>query len=148
MIAGLQIAFDCKDPRKLSEFYRQLLGFEREKAPPGFASMEEWATARGVPEERWRGRELVSNAIVDPNGRWPRIWFNEMDTPKPGKNRIHLDCFVGNGPLAKLAERKAKVDPVVERALALGATIDERVEDGGYYFVTCLDPEGNEFDIA
>lgn len=147
MFARLQIAFDCKDPRKLSEFYRQLLGFKREKAPPGFDSMEQWLKARGVPEEEW-GEDFVSNAIVDPAGRWPRIWFNQIDTPKPGKNRIHLDCYVGNAPMAKLAERRAKVEPVVERALALGATIDERVESGDYYFVTCLDPEGNEFDIA
>lgn len=140
----MQVTFDCEDPVKLSEFYLQAMGYKREAVPPGFATLEAWLEARGVPKEEWdEGR-----AIVDPAGRRPRIWFHKMDTPKPGKNRLHLDLFVGNEPTAKLAERKAKVDPEVQRLLKLGATIDEAVADGDFYFVTCLDPEGNEFDVA
>ena len=144
MFARMQITIDCKDTVRLSEFYGQLLGFEKEEAPEGFPSIEAWLKARNVPEEEWDD----GRAIVDPSGKFPRIWFHKMDTPKPKKNRMHLDCYVGNPPMATAAQRKAKVEPQVERALTLGATIDERVEDGEYYFVTCLDPEGNEFDIA
>jgi hypothetical protein len=129
---------------KLSEFYLQAMGYKREAVPPGFRTLEAWLEARGVPKQEWDD----GRAIVDPTGRRPRIWFHKMDTPKPGKNRLHLDLFVGNEPTAKLAERKAKVDPEVQRLLKLGATIDEAVADGDYYFVTCLDPEGNEFDVA
>jgi hypothetical protein len=100
--------------------------------------------ARGVPEEEWNDGQ----AIVDPDRRRPRIWFHRMDTPKPGKNRLHLDLFVGNDAKAGLAERKGKVDPEVERILKIGGSVSERVEDGDYYFVTMLDPEGNEFDVA
>jgi len=144
MIARVQVTFDCADPVKLSEFYMHAMGYKREAAPAGFSTVEAWLEARGVPKEEWDD----GRAIVDPAGRRPRVWFHRLDTPKPGKNRLHLDLFVGNEPTAKLAERKAKVDPEVKRLLALGATIDEAVEDGDYYFVTCLDPEGNEFDVA
>ena len=143
-IARVQVTFDCENPVKLSEFYLQAMGYAREAVPPAFDSLEAWLKARGVPEEEWDD----GRAIVDPAGRRPRIWFHKLDTPKPGKNRLHLDLFVGNDPKAGLAERKSKVDPEVQRLLKLGATIDEAVADGDYYFVTCLDPEGNEFDVA
>ena len=144
MVVRLQIAFDCKDPVKLSDFYAKALRYKREDAPPGFATIEEWLQARGVPVAEWDD----GRAIIDPQGVWPRIWFHKMPTPKPSKNRIHLDIYVGLPPRATLAERKALVDPEVRRMLALGAKISEAVEDGDYYFVTCLDPEGNEFDVA
>jgi hypothetical protein len=144
MIARLQIAFDCENPIRLAEFYSKILGYRQEGAPSGFSTIEAFYEARGVPKEEWDD----GRAIVDPSGSKPRIWFHKMDTPKPGKNRLHLDLYVGNAPRAKLAERKAKVDPEVQKVVALGATISEGVVDGDYYFVTCLDPEGNEFDIA
>lgn len=144
MIARVQVTFDCYDPVKLATFYAQAMGYKFEDAPAGFKTTEEWLKARGVPESEWND----GRAIVDPDRRRPRIWFHKMDTAKPGKNRLHLDLFVGNDPKAGLAERKAKVDPEVQRLLKLGATIDEAVADGDYYFVTCLDPEGNEFDVA
>ena len=144
MIARVQVTFDCYDPRKLATFYAEAMHYKFEDAPAGFKSVEEWLKARGVPEAEWND----GRAIVDPERRRPRIWFHKMDTPKPGKNRLHLDLFVGVDAKAKLAERKAAVDPEVQRLLKLGATIDEAVADGDYYFVTCLDPEGNEFDVA
>jgi hypothetical protein len=129
---------------RLAEFYAKALGYKVEGAPAGFKTREEWLTARGVPKEEWD----QGAAIVDPDGKWPRIFFHRMDTPKPAKNRLHLDCYVGNAPRATLAERKARVDPEVGRLLGLGATISEAVEEADYYFVTMLDPEGNEFDVA
>jgi hypothetical protein len=144
MIARVQVTFDCYDPVKLATFYAEAMHYKFEDAPAGFKTVEEWLKARGVPESEWDD----GRAIVDPDRRRPRIWFHKMDTPKPGKNRLHLDLFVGNDPKAGLEERKAKVDPEVQRLIKLGATIDEAVADGDYYFVTCRDPEGNEFDIA
>ena len=144
MIERWQLTFDCADPKRLGKFYGAALHYEDDKVPDGFATMEEWLKSAGVPEEEWGD----AWAIVDPKGVRPRIWFHKMGTPKPEKNRLHLDMYVEIKRPATLAERKARVDPEVERVVALGATVQERVEEGDYYFVTCLDPEGNEFDVA
>jgi hypothetical protein len=52
------------------------------------------------------------------------------------KNRVHLDL---RPPDSMAAE--------VERSLALGATIQGRVDEGGSFWTVMLDPEGNEFCI-
>jgi len=128
----------------MAEFYAKALGYEREPAPAGFESWEAYLTHYKVPREEWDD----GATITDPEGKRPRIYFHKMDTPKPGKNRLHLDFKVGNPPKATVSERKARVDPEVKRLVAMGATVSEAVEDEAYYFVTCLDPEGNEFDVA
>ncbi|MDF2825715.1 MAG: 4a-hydroxytetrahydrobiopterin dehydratase [Mycobacterium sp.] len=38
--------------------------------------------------------ELPANALLDPLRRGPAIWFQQMDTPRPHRNRIHLDVDV------------------------------------------------------
>ncbi len=74
-----------------------------------------------------------------------------MDTPKPGKNRLHLDLNASGGRKAPLEERRRRVDAEVERilALGLGATRLRAIEDegGDWYGVAMLDPEWNEFDV-
>jgi predicted enzyme related to lactoylglutathione lyase len=71
-----------------------------------------------------------------------------MDTPKPKKNRVHLDLNVSGGGRVPLDERVKRITAEVERILHLGATKQKVWEepDGGY-FVVMLDPEGNEFCI-
>jgi len=140
----LQVAVGCRDPVGLSQFYVDLLGYAREAAPAGFATLEGWLEARGVPRGEWDD----GRAIVDPEGAGPRIWFHALEHAGVAPGRIHLDFYLGLGPRAPIAKRKARVDPEVERAVRLGARVVERVEDGDYYFVTCEDPEGNLFDIA
>ncbi|HKZ58362.1 MAG TPA: VOC family protein [Candidatus Thermoplasmatota archaeon] len=140
----IQITFDCADPRRLAEFYAKALHYEHQGVPSGFATWVEYYKAYNVPEEE----RDDGAAILDPEGKRPRIWFHRMDTPKPLKNRLHLDLYVGNAPRATVGERKATVDPEVARLVALGATVQQAFEEDGYYFVTCLDPEGNEFDVA
>src|SRR5205814_4472333 len=61
--------------------------------PAGFATWEAALRAWHVPEEEWHS----TSAIVDPEGRGPRSLFQLMDTPKPGKNRLHLDLNVSGG---------------------------------------------------
>src|SRR5215469_13423635 len=34
------------------------------------------------------------NAIIDPAGRGPAVWFQQMDAPRPQRNRIHIDVSV------------------------------------------------------
>jgi len=36
----------------------------------------------------------LSDGLIDPFGRGPAIWFQQMDAPRPQRNRIHLDIDV------------------------------------------------------
>ncbi len=75
-------------------------------------------------------------ALVDPAGRWPKMLLQQVSEAKSSKNRLHLDLHV--------------VDPAVEAARleALGATIVQRVEEFGIFWIAMQDPEGNEFCIV
>jgi len=80
-----------------------------------------------------------------------------MDTPKPDKNRLHLDLNISGGRKVPLEERVKRVDAEVERILGLGATkqrVGEEIDmydlvrvDPGEYWVVMQDPEGNEFCV-
>jgi len=36
----------------------------------------------------------ASPALRDPTGRGPSVWFQQMDAPRPQRNRLHLDVAV------------------------------------------------------
>ncbi|MEJ7763842.1 MAG: VOC family protein, partial [Thermomicrobiales bacterium] len=38
--------------------------------------------------------EKGSEDLVDPHGRWPSFWFQQMDAPRPRRNRVHIDVSV------------------------------------------------------
>jgi len=38
--------------------------------------------------------EKGSEDLVDPHGRGPSFWFQQMDAPRPRRNRIHIDVSV------------------------------------------------------
>jgi len=46
----------------------------------------------------WRAvlgyREEGSEDLVDPHGSGPSFWFQQMDAPRPERNRIHIDISV------------------------------------------------------
>jgi len=46
----------------------------------------------------WRAllgyREKGPEDLVDPHGRGPSFWFQQMDAPRPQRNRIHVDISV------------------------------------------------------
>jgi len=145
MALGIQIVYDCADPHRLSEFYAAVLHYKLQDPPEGFATWEAFLASIGVPEEEWND----GSACVDPEGEGPRIYFQKMDTPKLEKNRLHLDVNASGGRKVPPEERRRRIDAEVERilSLALGATKHHADEDGDWYFVTMLDPEGNEFDV-
>ncbi len=145
MALGIQIVYDCADPQRLSEFYAAALHYELQDPPEGFATWEAFLASIGVPEEEWND----GSAVVDPDGKGPRIYFQRMDTPKPEKNRLHIDLNASGGRKVPREERRLRIDADVERilALGLGATKVRAEDDGDWYFVTMLDPEGNEFDV-
>jgi hypothetical protein len=90
---------------------------------------------------RWN----AASAIVDPEGRGPRLYFQRVPEPKVVKNRVHLDLNVGGGRQVPLEERRVRIDAAVDRLRALGAAPLRPVEERGEYWVVMTDPEGNEF---
>ena len=50
-----------------------------------------WKAITGYADEP--GSELPA-ALIDPSGRGPAIWFQQMDAPRPQRNRIHIDVDV------------------------------------------------------
>ena len=143
MAHGVQVVFDCQDPASLARFYAAALHYKAQDPPPGFKTWDEFLKAKGVPEEEWDS----ADAIVDPSGKGPRIYFQQMDTPKVGKNRVHIDMNVSGGSRVPIQERRARVDEEAARLLGLGATKWSDVEETGEYWVVMLDPEGNEFCV-
>ncbi len=151
MATSIQVVFDCADPDRLARFWAGALHYVEQPPPAGYASWNAFLEAMHVP----RGDRNTASAVVDPEGKGPRLYFQHMDTPKPAKNRLHLDVNAGGGGRVPLEERKAKVDAEVTRLLGLGATIlvpweDQRLEPWeaqGEYWVVMADPEGNEFCV-
>ena len=144
MALKLQVVFDSRDPASLSRFYAEALRYKLQDPPTGYASWEAWLKEQGIPEAEWNS----ASAIVDPEGKGPRIYFQMMDTPKPGKNRLHIDINASGGLRVSLDERKRQVNQEVERLVGLGARKDHELDEGrGEYCVVMLDPEGNEFCV-
>jgi hypothetical protein len=42
----------------------------------------------------YRDRDTGGEDLLDPRGRGPLIWFQEMDKPRPQRNRIRVDVWV------------------------------------------------------
>jgi hypothetical protein len=136
----VQITIDCADPRALSLFWNDALGYEFPPPPPGFDSWD--AFSESLPE----GLRNMASASQDPEGRGPRLFFQRVPEGKTGKNRLHLDLRAAPGLQGE--ERMAALEQAAERLVALGATRVERFEpspplEGGH--LVMLDPEGNEF---
>ncbi|MDG6909271.1 MAG: VOC family protein [Nitrososphaerota archaeon] len=144
MAFKLQVVFDCKDPARMAKFYADALHYKLQDPPEGYPSWEHWLKSQGIPEADWNS----ASAIVDPEGRGSRVYFQQMDTPKLAKNRLHIDINASGGLRVPLDERKKQVNSEVERLLGLGATKDHELDEGrGEFCVIMLDPEGNEFCV-
>ncbi|NKY97880.1 VOC family protein [Nocardiopsis alborubida] len=150
MSLDVQITFDAHDPRALSSFWRDVLGYVH-PGPPGadlpegadpLAAWDAFLAQVGVPEDQRNTR----SAIEDPEGNGPRLFFQRVPEDKVTKNRLHLDVRVAPGLLGE--ERMAALEAECARLLALGATRVRRhepeppMETG---FIVMADPEGNEF---
>ncbi|MCL3860497.1 VOC family protein [Actinotalea sp. K2] len=107
---ALEVAIDALDIPAVVPFWRAVLGYAEE-----------------VPVA-----EDSSPALVDPAGIGPALWFQQMDAPRPQRNRIHLDVSVPHD----VAEQR------VAAAVAAGGTLvsDERAPA----FWVLADVEGNE----
>ncbi len=144
MAARFQVAIDCADPAELGTFWAASLGYVRQSPPEPHESWEAALAAFGVPESEWN----AANALVDPDGTGPRIYFQRVPEAKAGKNRLHLDVHVSSGPGSPPDQRRRETEPTVEKLVALGATDVARMEELGGYWAVMQDPEGNEFCIT
>ena len=142
MATGIQVVIDCADPERVARFWASALGYKLQDPPDGYATWEEFLTAIGVPENQWNN----ASAVVDPDGKGPRIYFQRVPEGKTVKNRVHLDVQVGAGLGPE--ERPGRVAAEVDRLLGLGATHLRTYDEMGEHWVVLQDPEGNEFCVS
>ena len=150
MSREIQVTFDAHDPRALSTFWRDVLGYVH-PGPPGvelepgadpLAAWQEFLASVGVPEDQRNTR----SALEDPDGDGPRLFFQQVPEGKTAKNRVHLDVRAAPGLQGE--ERMAALETECARLVALGARRLRRFEPeppmaGGH--IVMADPEGNEF---
>jgi hypothetical protein len=143
MATSIQIVIDCADPDRLAHFWATALGYQLQDPPEGYQSWQEWLADQGIPEDDWNS----ASAVVDPDGKGFRIYFQSVPESKVVKNRVHLDLNVSSGRNAPLDQRRKEVDAEVERLIAAGATKLRGDVERGEYWVVMQDPEGNEFCV-
>jgi len=150
MSRDVQITFDALDPRALSTFWRDALGYVH-PGPPGvelpadadpLAAWDDFLARIGVPESERNTR----SAIEDPDGSGPRVFFQQVPEGKTAKNRVHLDVRAAPGLQGE--ERMTALEAEADRLVALGASRVRRFDpepplSAGHLVLT--DPEGNEF---
>jgi 4a-hydroxytetrahydrobiopterin dehydratase len=109
----VEIGIDALDIPAIRPFWKAVLGYVDETAP------------RGTP-----------NALIDPLFQGPAVWFQQMDAPRPQRNRIHFDVSVPHDE----AQRR------IEATLAAGGTLRYDAEAPAFWVLA--DPEGNEACIT
>jgi 4a-hydroxytetrahydrobiopterin dehydratase len=109
----LEIGIDAMEIAKIRPFWKAVLAYADE---PG----------RSGPED----------ALVDPLGQGPAVWFQQMDAPRAQRNRIHLDISV---PHDEAHQR-------IEATLAAGGKVLSDAEAPAFWVLA--DPEGNEACIT
>lgn len=73
--------------------------------------------------------------LAHPDDRKVTLWLQRVPEPRVGKNRLHLDFAV------------ADLEATLARIEELGGTIGEEHGWEGFRWRTCMDPEGNVFDV-
>jgi Glyoxalase-like domain len=143
MAKGIQVVFDCANPAELSAFWAEALGYTIQPPPDGYTSWEDWLREHKIPEDQWDS----ASAIIDPEAKGPRIYFQRVPEQKTVKNRVHLDINVGERGMAA-DERRQRVDAEVDRLVAIGAkTVRPGDPEGREYYTVMQDPEGNEYCV-
>ncbi|MFF3015639.1 VOC family protein [Streptomyces sp. NPDC057939] len=89
-----------------------------------------WKAVLGYADEA--GAEGPTDALVDPVGQGPAVWFQQMDRARPQRNRIHFDVCVPHDE----APRR------IEAALAAGGRLVSATHAPAFWVLA--DAEGNE----
>jgi 4a-hydroxytetrahydrobiopterin dehydratase len=93
-----------------------------------------WKAVMGYDDEA--GRTGPTDPLVDPLGQGTAIWFQQMDAPRPQRNRTHLDISVPHDE----AQRR------LQAALDAGGTLLS--DKAAPAFWVLADAEGNEACIT
>lgn len=109
-VQRLEIAIDALDIPAVLPFWRAVLAYQDE---PG-----------------------STNSIADPRGQGPAFWFQQMDAPRPQRNRIHLDVSVPHD----------EAETRITAALDAGGTLVSAAAAPAFWVLA--DPEGNEACIS
>jgi 4a-hydroxytetrahydrobiopterin dehydratase len=91
-----------------------------------------WLAALGYTPEN----EAPDGGLVDPSGQGPAIWFQQMDAPRPQRNRLHFDVTIPHD------EAQRRMDAM----LAAGGRLTYDAEAPAFWVFA--DPEGNEICIC
>jgi 4a-hydroxytetrahydrobiopterin dehydratase len=105
----IEIAIDAMDIPSVRPFWKAVMGYAAEA-----------------------GNDGPKDPLIDPLGQGPAIWFQQMDQPRPQRNRIHIDVSVPHDE----AQRR------IEATIEAGGTI--RSDKAAPAFWVLADPEGNE----
>ncbi|MFI7274549.1 VOC family protein [Streptomyces sp. NPDC049879] len=108
-VQQLEIAIDALDIQAVRPFWRAVLGYADSVDADG----------HGAP-------------LVDPLGQGPAVWFQQMDAPRPQRNRVHFDVCV---PHDEAVRR-------VEATLAAGGRLVSEARVPAFWILA--DAEGNE----
>ena len=88
----------------------------------------------------WRAvlgyQEWGDEDLLDPHRRGPSFWFQQMDAPRPQRNRIHIDISVPHD----------QAEARVAAAIAAGGHLVTDEHAPAWW--TLADAEGNEVDVA
>ncbi|HEY8828031.1 MAG TPA: VOC family protein [Jatrophihabitantaceae bacterium] len=109
----LEMAIDALDIPAIRPFWRAVMAYADEPGSHG-------------PED----------AIVDPTGQLPAIWFQQMDAPRLQRNRVHFDITVSHD------EAEARVRAALD---AGGVLVDDSYARS---FWVLADVEGNEVCVC
>jgi 4a-hydroxytetrahydrobiopterin dehydratase len=109
VLQTLEIAIDAMDIGKVRPFWQAVTGYLSEAGPSDLTA-----------------------GLIDPMGRGPSIWFQQMDEPRVQRNRIHIDVDVPHD------EGEARV----RAAIAAGGTLLSDARAPAFWVLA--DAEGNE----
>ena len=108
-VQALELGIDAMDAAAIRPFWKAVLGYVDEHNNSG-----------------------PTGALVDPLGQGPSVWFQQMDAPRPQRNRIHLDVSVPHD------EAEARI----RATLAAGGRLTYDAEAPAFWVLA--DAEGNE----
>lgn len=112
-VQALEIAIDALDIARIRPFWKAVLAYTDEP-----------------------GHDGPTDALVDPLREGPAVWFQQMDEPRPQRNRIHLDVSVPHD----------EADSRIRVALGAGGVLVDQTRARAFWVLA--DAEGNEACIT